>query len=138
MSSTPQYAKGAANKFGTIATGNTALDGTGTSLSLYPAVAVRAKGLCIRHLGSNVQTVLRAYLNKNNGNAASAADNVLIGELTILANTLIQTAQSIQYVLPLGIDYNGLILKSTEAIIVTIGTTVAAGLAVTLEAEDIS
>jgi hypothetical protein len=106
---------------------NTSLDGTGTT-----AVAVTAgtpdgakvPRLRVMHRGSNVATVMRFF--KNNGSSpATAANNVLIADLAIPANTLSQTASSIGYDVFLNQH-----LKQNEAITYSIGTAVAAGHAV--------
>lgn len=138
MSATPKYPSGGILKWGSLTAANTALDGTGTVLTLSPgAVPTRVKGVTVRHLGTNVATVARVFLN-NNGVNSSAANNSLVAERTILANTLSQTAESIAYFIPLGIDGSGIIMPASYQILITLGTAVAAGLQFTLECEDLT
>jgi hypothetical protein len=108
---------------------NTALDGTGAtgraliftggaSGSVLPSIR-------LMHLGTNVATVVRAFRN-NGSDPEVAANNALIGEKTVAANTLSQTAESTTYELTLNVK-----LAVSERIYVTLGTTVAAGIKAT-------
>jgi hypothetical protein len=127
MATAPQFVT-SVNK-GTPATltaANTALDGTGATgrALLFTAGASGSVLPAIRYLhkGTNVATVMRAF--RNNGNDPEvAANNVLIGEITIASNTLSQVAASIPYELSLNIK-----LANGERIYTTMGTTVAAGI----------
>lgn len=115
--------------FSTLATANTALDGTGTVATLATASTngMRCDMVKIKHLGTNVATVVRIFINNGSANT-TASNNALLAELTIAANTVSQTAQSLEtYV----IDLAGIVVPSGYKINATIGTTVAAGLAVT-------
>lgn len=119
-----------------LLTGNTALDGTGTIGStvatVYTAGANGGKVNRIRvvHLGTNVATVLRIFLNNGATNTV-AANNQLVTEATMAANTLSQVAASVFVDIPVNIT-----LKPGYKINYTIGTTVAAGHAVTADAGD--
>ena len=109
---------------GSLTAANTALDGTGTTLLLVtaPSGGSFVERIHVQHLGTNVQTVARVF--RNNGSTPTVAgNNALIGEKTIAANTISQTAEAIAY----DIVVNAA-LKSTERIYVSIGTAVAAGL----------
>ena len=114
--------------WGTLTTANTAKDGTGTVVTVFTAHAVeggRIEKIRIRAAGTNVATVLRVFLNNGSTNA-TAANNTLYTEVTVAATTLSEVAAlaeteiSMQLPLDPGFKVN-----------ITIGTTVAAGLAVT-------
>jgi hypothetical protein len=79
----------------------------------------------VRHLGTNVQTVVRIFMNNGSTNA-TAANNRLIREITVTANTLNQTAASLAIDIPINIP-----LQAGYTLIATVGTTIAAGLALT-------
>lgn len=111
-----------------VLTGNTALDGTGTSYLVFTADATNGgyvKKLRIRHLGANIATVLRVFIN-NGSTTATASNNVLFDEIGIQANTLSQTSASTVYELPINEA-----LPPGYKIYVTVGTTIATGLGVT-------
>ena len=122
--------------WGTVTTANTAMDGTGTVVTVFTAGAAgsRIGGIKVKSLGTNIQTVLRIFINNGSPNT-TAANNTLYGEYTIAqtaasANTslteyyipLIQAYPNTQLALPIGYKIN-----------VTIGTTVAAGLQITCD-----
>ena len=112
----------------TVATANTAKDGTGTVLTVFTAGANGSyvQRVRFRPAGTNVQTVARVFINNGSTNA-TAANNILWDEITIAATTVSETtAQStfeipLNYALPAGYKLN-----------VTIGTTIAAGLYVSV------
>ena len=111
-----------------ITAANTALDGTGTVETCFTAGAVdgsRVNKLRVVHRGTNVATVMRFFLNNGLTNA-TAANNVLLAEKTIAANTLSQVAESVAVEVILNC-----VLKPGYKINYTIGTAVAAGHAVT-------
>lgn len=126
----------------TVATANTALDGTGTVATAFTAGAngSRIDQIRVVHLGTNVATVLRFFVNNGLTNA-TAANNILIHEVTIAANTLSQTASSTAYDVTL-------VKNSTETVVpipylkpgykinVTVGTTISAGVAVSVMGAD--
>lgn len=114
--------------WGTVATANTAKDGTGTVVTVFTADATnggRVEKLKVRAAGTNVATVLRVFINNGSTNA-TAANNTLYTEATIAATTLSEVAALADNEITLT-----LALKPGYKINVTIGTTVAAGLAVT-------
>lgn len=114
-------------QFGSIATANTAKDGTGTVVTVFTAGAngARLDSLKVRALGTNVATVMRVFIN-NGSSSATPANNTLFHEVTIAATTLsevaalIDTTITMNMSLPVGFKVN-----------VTVGTTIAAGLHVT-------
>ena len=79
-----------------------------------------------RHLGTNVATVARVWIN-NGSTTGSAANNTLWDEITLAANTLSQVAAAINYELPFGFA-----LPAGYVIYVTLGTAVAAGFKATI------
>jgi hypothetical protein len=103
-----------------ISGANTATDGTGTPV--YPVFTAGTEGsyvqkLRIRHTSSNATaTVVRVFIN-NGGATTTAANNALFDEITISTNTLVQTAASVNYELPLNFG-----LPPNYIIFVTIGT----------------
>ena len=111
---------------------NTALDGTGTVATVFTAGANGSKieTVSLEHLGTNVATVVRFFVNNGSSNAV-AANNTLVHEETMAANTLSQVAKSADIawmankVLPAGYKLN-----------VTIGTAIAAGIQVTADGGD--
>src|SRR5690348_2394342 len=102
---------------------NTAMDGTGTVGTIITAGAngTRVNRLRIVHRGTNVATVMRIFENNGSTNATPANNN-LVAEITVAANTLSQVAASVFYDLPLNI-----VLKPGYKLNYTIGTAVAAG-----------
>ncbi len=113
-------------------TANTAKDGTGTVATVFTGnVAGNNAGnfvqrLVARPLGTNVATVMRLFINNGSVNA-TAANNSLIAELTLPATTLSEIAAQPDYVLPLNF-----VVPAGFKLNATIGTTVAAGFAVTV------
>lgn len=74
-----------------------------------------------RPLGTNVQTVVRVWIN--NGSATgTAANNALYLERTLPSTTVSQTAEQPDIILPLGIS-----IPAGYRIYATFGTAVAAG-----------
>lgn len=128
MATAPQFAS-TPNK-GTpvsITAANTALDGTGTVNLIFTAGSSGSVLPLVRcmHLGTNGATVLRLFRN-NGSDPTVAANNALIYEVTIAANTISQTAASIPYDAPVN-----LVLAASERVYATIGTAAAAGVKVT-------
>lgn len=75
---------------------NTAMDGTGTVVTIFTADATnggRIERVSIEHLGTNVASLLRFFVN-NGSTTATAANNSLIEEVAMAANTVSQTAIS--------------------------------------------
>lgn len=111
---------------------NTALDGTGTVATAFTAGANGSKieQINLVNLGTAVATVVRIFIN-NGATNATAANNSLLYEVPIIANTLSQTAASSFVTLPTNI-----ILPSGYKINVTTGTAIAAGIQVTCQGGD--
>ena len=110
-----------------ITAANTAKDGTGTVDTIFTADATNGsylQKLVIRPRGTNVATVLRVFLN-NGATNATAANNVLIGEVSMPATTNTETAAIIGSELPLNIP-----IPAGYKVNVTLGTAVAGGYAV--------
>lgn len=126
---------------GPITTGNAALNGTGIATQVFTAgnYGSRVDEIRAWNLGSNVPTVLRLFVN-NGGAQSNPLNNSLIYETGIANNTLSQTAESIPVVIKPGSDYtvpvslplDSLILPSGYQIWATVGTTIAAGMQVTV------
>lgn len=116
----------------TLNTANTAKDGTGTVATIFTGQSAgNAAGnfvqrLAARPLGTNIATVLRVFINNGSSNA-TASNNSLIAELTLPASTLSEVAAQPDYVMPLNFA-----LPAGYKINCTIGTSVAAGFAVTV------
>ena len=89
-----------------LATANTAKDGTGTVATVFTADATNGgyvQKLVARALGTNVATVLRVFVN--NGSATTtAANNVLVAELTLPATTLSEVSAQPDMTLPLNLS----------------------------------
>ena len=110
-----------------ITAANTAKDGTGvvTTIATGNNAGNNAgnfvQRLVARALGSNTATVLRVFIN-NGGVNTTAANNSLIGEMTLPGTTLSEISAQSDYVLPLNF-----VLPAGYKINVTLGTAVAAG-----------
>ena len=106
-----------------LTSANTATDGTGTVGTIITAGAngTRVNRLRIVHRGTNVATVMRIFENNGLTNATPANNN-LVAEVTVPANTISQVAASVQIDLWLNI-----VLKPGYKLNYTIGTAVAAG-----------
>lgn len=118
------------NEWGKLLTANTAKDGTGTVVTLFTAGAngSRVEKLTVLPLGTNVQTVLRVFLNNGSSNGVDT-NNSLITEITIPENTVSETAKSNMVT---HIFNDGLTLKAGEKLLATIGTTIASGIQATV------
>lgn len=117
----------------TLLTANTAKDGTGTVATLYTAGANGSKlnGVQIAYTGTSVATVLRLFIN-NGSSPTVPANNSLYQSITIPANTLseVAAAADINYAL-------SLTLPAGYKLMATIGTTIAAAIAVTASGGDL-
>ena len=104
---------------------NTAKDGTGTVATVFTAGAdgAFAQKLVARALGTNVATVLRLFLN-NGGSNTTAANNVMIAEMTLPATTLSEVSAQPPYEMPLNFA-----LPAGYKLNCTLGTAVTAGYA---------
>jgi 7-cyano-7-deazaguanine synthase in queuosine biosynthesis len=103
---------------------NTNLDGTGTVATLFTADATngsKVEKVIMEALGTNVATVVRIFMNNGSTNA-TAANNTLIYEEAIAANTLSQTAVSIRHEILLDVA-----LPAAYKLTCTTGTAIAAG-----------
>lgn len=113
-----------------IATANTAKDGTGTVLTVFTADATnggRVERVRFRAIGTNVATVARVFINNGSTNA-TAANNVLLTEITLPATVLSETSSLDNQEIPNLTDaLFPLVLPPGYKLNVTLGTTVAAG-----------
>lgn len=108
---------------GPLKTANTAMDGTGTVLTVFTAGANGSylQRIIARAVGTNTASVLRVFLNNGSANS-TLANNVLIAETTLPSTTAsvvasLQPAEiPLNFAIPPGYKLN-----------VAIGTTVAAG-----------
>lgn len=115
-----------------LTTANTAKDGTGTVLTVFTAGANGSyiQRLRIRPSGTAVQTVLRLFIN-NGGANSTPANNILFDEITIPATTLSETTAQSSFEIPLNFA-----IQAGYKLNVTIGTSVAAGLYVSVVGGD--
>ena len=128
LNTKPIYSSVPIINWGTVAAANTAKDGTGTVVTVFTADASnggRVEKLKVRAAGTNVATVLRVFINNGSTNA-TPANNTLYTEATIAATTLSEVAALADTEIALN-----LALPAGYKINITIGTAVAAGLAVT-------
>lgn len=118
---------------GPLLTANTAMNGTGTVLTVFTAGANGSyvQRLIARPVGNNTASVLRVFINNGSTNA-TVANNILIAELTLPTVTgsgqtaaLQSNELNLNFALPAGYKIN-----------VTLGTTVAAGVVVSVIAGD--
>jgi hypothetical protein len=117
----------------TLLTANTAKDGTGTVATLYTAGVNGSKvsSIQIAYTGTSVATVLRLFIN-NGGANNTPANNSLYMSISVPANTLSETAAAADINVPLSLT-----LPAGYKLLATIGTTVAAALAVTVNGGDL-
>lgn len=111
------------NGYGTVLTANTALDGTGTVVTVFTAGANGSivDSITLMHLGSNVATVLRLFIK-------DGLNYTLFYEETMAANTLSQVAKSVfTDILFNGTDRKRLTLKASATLVSSVGTTIASG-----------
>ena len=113
-------------------TANTNLDGTGSVATLMTAGSngSRVSKIRLTHSGTNVATVVRIFIN-NGSTSSTASNNVLFYEYTMAANTLSQTAASVAAEIPIDLS-----LAAGYKLLVTIGTSIATGIAVSAEGGD--
>lgn len=129
---TPDVAWGSADgnggTAGPLLTANTAMDGTGTVLTVFTAGANGSyvSRLIAKAAGTNVATVLRVFINNGSTNA-TIANNTFIAEATLPATT----ASAVAALQPVEIPLN-FALANGYKINVTLGTTVVAGYRVTV------
>jgi hypothetical protein len=129
----PLYSRVAAIAMGkTILTANTAKDGTGTVVIPLTADATnggRCPKIVFKPLGTNVATVARIFIN-NGATNTTASNNSYLDDVTLPASTLSEVVSMPAVVY----DTDGLVLPPGYQLLVTIGTTVAAGYAITVPA----
>lgn len=108
---------------GPIKTANTAKDGTGIVNTIFTAASNGSVLFKIRFrsAGTNVDSVARIFIN-NGSTSSTASNNILYDEVSLAATTLTETAAQSN------VEWGGsLMLPAGYKILVTIGTTVAAG-----------
>ena len=107
---------------GPLKTQNTALDGTGTSLTVYtaPADGGYVEDISCAPAGTNIQTVIRVWLADGAGTAIG--DSVKIQEMTLPATTAAANAALPHPRVPIRMP-----IPAGYRLRVTLGTTVAAG-----------
>lgn len=107
----------------TILTQNTAMDGTGTVVTVLTGGTngTLVFGIRFRATGSAIQSVIRIFLNNGSSNA-TAGNNSLIDEINLPPVTGVANAPTalVEWVPP-----RGFVLQSGHKINITIGTTVA-------------
>lgn len=111
---------------------NNTYTGTGTVGTVYTAGANGAyvAAIKLKPNGTNVASVARFFLNNGSDNN-TAANNALIGEITLPATTAIATASLIELMLPLNMP-----IPASYRIMWVLGTTVAGGWTATAVAGD--
>ena len=120
--------------WGKVLTANTAMDGTGTYgttvILLFTAGAAgsRTDEIRLKHLGTNIATALRIFVNTGADGHADATLNSLIYDKTIAANTISQVAEAAELV----IWPDCLVLPAGYKLYGTVGTTIAAGIQITV------
>lgn len=115
-------------EWGTVATANTAKDGTGTVVTVFTGDSTNGSYLDrirIRPVGTNIASVLRIFFNNGSTNA-TAANNSYYTDVKLVATTNIETDAVTDLTLPMG-----LMIPAGYKVNVTLGTTVAGGYAVT-------
>lgn len=122
----PIFVKTPDNQWITIPSGvagNTAKDGTGTTYTVFTAGADGSfvEFIRIRPLGTNIQTVLRVFLN-NGSTPATATNNSFFTERTIPASTNSETQELNEQQIPLNIG-----LSPGQRILISNPQNVAAG-----------
>ncbi len=133
----PVYSKTPQISWGTVlTTANTAKDGTGSVVTLFTAGSdgARVERIRIKALGTNVATVLRIFINNGLTNA-TAANNVLYGEITLAATTLSEVAALLttnEFPNTLDTTAAPLFLPPGYTLTATIGTSIAAGVIVSV------
>jgi hypothetical protein len=121
-----------------LATANTAKDGTGTVITIFTADATnggRVERVRFRAKGTNIAAVARIFIN-NGADPTVATNNILYAEITLAATTLSEVAALLIQELPVfGTVADStafpLVLPPGYKLNVTIGTTVSAGYSVT-------
>lgn len=123
----PIYVLAPQLEWGTVATANTAKDGTGTMVTVFTGGTNGSflEKLRIRPVGTNIASVLRIFFNNGSTNA-TAANNSYYTDVGLPATTNIETTAVTDLTLPMGF-----LIPAGYKVNVTLGTTVAGGYAVT-------
>lgn len=139
---TPKYPITSKVSWGMVKTANTAKDGTGTIVWIYTAGVFdsRIDQIKARALGTNVATVLRFFINNGSDNAV-AANNSLVHDKTIAATTNSEVAALLEQDITIPKNSGEVVvpiphLPAGYRIGVTVGTTIASGLQVTVHGGD--
>jgi len=106
---------------------NTNLDGTGTVATVFTADATngsKIEKVVLEHLGTNIATLVRLFVNNGSSNT-TAANNSLVYEQVVAANTVSQTSASTRLEIALN-----LALPAGYKLNCTIGTAIATGIQV--------
>lgn len=117
----------------TLTTANTAKDGTGTVVQISAVFGVNGafvESIEALPIGTNTASVLRVFLN-NGSTPTSAANNILLEEVSLPATTLTEVAGQTKIVIPINRAF-----KAGFTMYATIGTTVAAGWRVRVHSGD--
>jgi hypothetical protein len=132
MTATPVFVQTPRVSWGKVMTENTAMDGTGTQITVFTAGSngSRIDKIKVKHEGTSIQTVLRFFINNGSDNS-EAANNILWKEQTILEATAAADTALTEY----EIDAD-LVLPAGYRLNVTVGTTIANNLHVTCEGGD--
>ena len=121
----PIYSKVGDIQWNTAVTAaNTAMDGTGTVVTVFTADATNGgfvQKLTLRAAGSCIASVVRVFLNNGSTNA-TAANNALIVDLSLPATTASNTSSLAPIDIPLNIA-----LPAGYKINIALGTAVSAG-----------
>lgn len=142
MATSPQYAATMKTTWGTVTTANTAKDGTGTVVTVATGGSNGSiiNKIEVRALGTNVATAMRFFVNNGSTNA-TATNNSLVYEATIASTTLSEVTALADNIIDVtrGATTEPAVpfLPPGYKINVTIGTTVASGLAVTVFYSDL-
>lgn len=106
-----------------LATANTAMDGTGTVLTVFTAGTNGSyiDFISAKSAGTNIATVLRLFLN-NGSSSATPANNILIKEFSLPAITASASAAQTDIIIPFAFA-----IPASYVINATVGTTVANG-----------
>lgn len=118
-----------------VTAANTAMDGTGTVTTVFTSSGANSAGsylrrMIIRAAGTNVATVIRLFVNNGSTNT-TAANNVLLNELSLPATTATNSAALPTFEIPLEFA-----LPNSYKINITLGTAVAAGYVAAILAGD--
>lgn len=125
----PIFPKTPKVSWGKLDTANTNMDGTGTVVNIFTAGVngSRVDLIKVKPLGTNIKTVLRLFLNNGSDNEVST-NNSLFDEV----NIPIVWASSDDAMSSKDVMFENLVLPAGYKINATIGTTINAGIQVTV------